>query len=539
MANAEIVARVLGDTTDLEQKLLTGEAKAKSFGQRLGETFSGIGAKVSGLFSAAALGVGAKSAIDYAGAMVDAAAATRTGVEEYQVLAFAAREAGASQQQLDKALVSSALNGEKAASGTREQAEAFAKLGINVAEFNRLSPELKLEALGRAYTDAGQSQAAFADISTILGEKAGPKLLDMLIRLGTEGFGKLRSEAEAAGNVMDAGLAQNLDKMGDKVEQFKVRAKNLFGEAIAGAQVIMEFLSGTNKEDISDKVFGDGRKAAARDQAVKELFAEGQLYQEDKGPGPWKTDAVRIEERMDEILERQAKKEQEAAEAAKERAAAYEQQAKAMEISAASQKVAAIIENGREAIRIKGLSTEEQLIELEKQRTAAVATMENLEAPERARVEAAREVLSLENQIAEVQKNATKDAEKKAKEKSKLEKQQADESQNNRDLIARAQEAGRVRPTINDLATGGVRGSSEARSLARRFQGLEDRERSARARGNEELADRLAGQRRGIGQRLQRFGVSAFETDPAAAFKEALTNSEAKLKEIKSAIEAL
>jgi hypothetical protein len=538
MANAEIVARILGDTTDLEAKLQQSEAKVRTFGRKVADGFNGIGARLAGVFSAATVGFAAKEALNYASNMTDAAAATRTGIEEYQVLSFAAREAGASQAQLDKALLASTLSGEKAASGNKALTDSFGRLGINIKDFNALPTELKLEAIGRAYVGAGESQQAFADVSEILGEKAAPKLLQVLTQLGTDGFGALRTAAEEAGNVMDKALAQKLDAAEERLGRFKTALIIAAGEALGGLAILGRLASGGSEASVKDEFFGTGERAKERQNAVTQLFDEGKIR---NGKQSAKEDEAAIEQRITDILTARQKAQEEAGKTAEQQAAAYDKQAKAIEMSAASAEVAAIITKGQAAAQLKQLTVAEQIAQLEKDREAAMLRADNItgEGTAKDMVAAAKEVAAIEIQIATIKQKEREDQEKADEKRKKLTEKQKDEQLENAQIREEIEEARRLRPTIGQLASGEVRGSSEAATLSRRFQRLENQERAARARGETDFADQLSKERIGLGDRLQKFGVDKREIDPGLQFKEALTESENKLEAIREEIAKL
>ena len=113
-----------------------------------------------------------------------------------------------------------------------------------------------------------------------------------------------------------------------------------------------------------------------------------------------------------------------------------------------------------------------------------------------------------------------------------LERQKAEitqQMQMQQEMARRESQAFRERSTVSlsDLASG--RFGRGAASDARRIQEIEERARQARVRGNEGLADRLtqdALQRRG---RIS--GLSEFERDPQAAFKEALEDTNNAIRE--------
>lgn len=174
----------------------------------------------------------AKNAIDAGSAISDMATATQTGIEELQVLTFAAREAGASNEQMANLLVRAQKSANDAARGLSTAKDAFAQLGINAETFIDLAPERKLEVLGQALVTAEGDTRAYGAALDLLGTRNAPKLMEVLQRLGTEGFDKMAKDAKDAGQLMATEVALSMDETADIIENFRNRMTNLFAEQI-------------------------------------------------------------------------------------------------------------------------------------------------------------------------------------------------------------------------------------------------------------------------------------------------------------------
>lgn len=174
----------------------------------------------------------AKNAIDAGSAISDMATATQTGIEELQVLTFAAREAGASNEQMANLLVRAQKSANDAARGLSTAKDAFAQLGINAETFIDLAPERKLEVLGQALVTAEGDTRAYGAALDLLGTRNAPKLMEVLQRLGTDGFDKMANDAKDAGQIMATEVALSMDKTADTIENFRNRMTNLFAEQI-------------------------------------------------------------------------------------------------------------------------------------------------------------------------------------------------------------------------------------------------------------------------------------------------------------------
>jgi hypothetical protein len=171
-------------------------------------------------------------AIQHGSALTDAAEQTRTTVEGFQVLGAAARDAGAKQEQLRQALIKVNANAELAAQGNAELKRHFDVLGISVGKFVALPTERKMEALGRGLVNAKDQSAAFLAVSKILGEDAGPRMIEVLRRLGTEGLDPMAKSLQKTNLFVSQIDAQQLDKIADTFGRW---ANNL---VVATAKVV-------------------------------------------------------------------------------------------------------------------------------------------------------------------------------------------------------------------------------------------------------------------------------------------------------------
>lgn len=209
-----------------------------------------------------------RRAIDFGSAISDTSERTRTLPEALQVLQANARETGVPLQTLEKALVRTTTAAEEAATSVSGPLrDAFSTLNINLQAFTALKPEDRLAALGKAYLDTGKTAQGFAAITAILGEKAGPKLIEMLKNLGDQGLAAIREEMIKTGQVLSDLDVQKLDKLGDTLSAFKTRAMVIFSEVITGIDDLWKKLKG---EGIMPE---ETRATNAQLQAVREVVA--------------------------------------------------------------------------------------------------------------------------------------------------------------------------------------------------------------------------------------------------------------------------
>lgn len=260
-------------------QLQTGLAQSRkqldTFSKDINRQFASLG----GVGLTAGLTLLTKKAIDLGSRLSDQATETRTNVEALQALDFKAREAGAGSEVLVRALRNVSTRSEEAANGNRSYREALERLGLANDAFLALPTEQKLEAIGKAYSTAENQQRAYADIAIILGEKAGPKLIEVLESLATDGLPAIEKAARDAGEVIDKELIQQLDKAADQIQSFERRSTVAAGKGLGWFQAFGEGLgyfagAGVNFAENGDP-FGADSSAMFRELAEKQLERQG------------------------------------------------------------------------------------------------------------------------------------------------------------------------------------------------------------------------------------------------------------------------
>lgn len=268
MAGIDIIYRVRQST------LKTGLAQSKrsldTFSKDINRQFAALG----GIGLTAGLTMLTKKAIDLGSALSDSATRTRTNVEAYQALDYAQRIAGGSSGALERALRNVSNRTEEAANGNKTYLEALQRLGLANNEFISLPTEMKLEQLAKAYTSAENQSRAFADVSIILGERAGPELTEVLGRLATEGLDGVSEAAREAGEVIDKDLIVKLDEAADKIQGFQRRAQVGAAEGLGWFQAFGEGL-GAAAGMATNYLTDPDSRAGFRDQAERQLQREG------------------------------------------------------------------------------------------------------------------------------------------------------------------------------------------------------------------------------------------------------------------------
>lgn len=198
------------------------DKKVDKFKQRLGQLAK---------FTAAATGALA-AAIVTSTMAGDAAAkgADRTGilVERYQELAFAAGQAGASQENLQAALRFANVQLNEAEKGSAGAKERFDELGISTRTLTgavKTSDQILLD-VARSLEGVTDQALIGAKAARVFGEEAGPKLVPML-RQGEAGVLALLRRARELGGVIGEKQARESEYFLDRLDDLKTLAFGL------------------------------------------------------------------------------------------------------------------------------------------------------------------------------------------------------------------------------------------------------------------------------------------------------------------------
>lgn len=193
--------------------------------------FATKGAKVlaAGLLGAAAGALALVKQTAAAGAALsDISARTGTSTTSLQRLGFAFTKAGAGPDVLRQSIGKLQLALASAAKGTGPQAEAFAKLGINLQAFAKLDTEAQFEAIAEGLAKIPeQSDRARAAVD-LFGE-SGTQLLPAF-EGGAKGLRGLTDEAQRLGLVLDESAIASADKLDETLEILEKQIGGVFAQ---------------------------------------------------------------------------------------------------------------------------------------------------------------------------------------------------------------------------------------------------------------------------------------------------------------------
>lgn len=207
----------------------------------LGQAAGGVAGLAGRLTAAAAVGVAGLGAAlagavggsltafaSLGGALDDFSGRTGLTVETLSRLQYAAQQGGASAEQLEVAIRTLQRGMVDAGDGTGPAAEAFARLGVNVAALRNLSADEQFTRIARAVGEIQDPALRTATAMQLFG-RSGTSLLPAIANLDA-----LSSEAERLGAVMTTEQAALGDQLGDALDSLGSAAK--FAAAAIGEQ---------------------------------------------------------------------------------------------------------------------------------------------------------------------------------------------------------------------------------------------------------------------------------------------------------------
>ena len=173
-----------------------------------------------------------KQSIAWGSAMSDMAYQSQLSNEAFQVLSLAALDTGVKMEGVSKSAIALRKNIQDAKEGNATMTASLARLNLTAAGLQALAPERQWELIAQRIAGATDRQAAFNAAADLFGAQNAPKLLEMLQRLGVEGYDKLAKSTEniRLSDEQLKTLDDASDKLGRIVEHLKyIAAKGTVG----------------------------------------------------------------------------------------------------------------------------------------------------------------------------------------------------------------------------------------------------------------------------------------------------------------------
>lgn len=211
----------------------------------------GLAAAITGTL---ALGKSALTTADNIGKM-----GSRVGAasENLSVLDFAATAlADTTRETLERGLVAVADKLKDLRAGAPEAAAAFSQLGLSAQDFAGRDTAQAFDLVAQkiaALPDGLEKTQAVIDI---FGRRAGPALINLLNTLGSEGFDKLRAQAERLGLIFSTDLTKAAEAANDSMTVIGKQVQGLAVQFVSGlapsvAEAMVKFREATEGTGVS------------------------------------------------------------------------------------------------------------------------------------------------------------------------------------------------------------------------------------------------------------------------------------------------
>lgn len=224
----DAVWNVRADTSGLENglKAATDGVKGamdsiKAHARTVGVAFGVIGGAIT-----AAIGVAAHSIMDYSGTILDASQKTGIATDALQKLKFGAEQSGLNFEGLQDAIIrmNNAL-GEAARTGKGPMVDALAAVGLTIQSFQGLTPDQQFIKLAEALSHVPDPALKTSLAMDIFG-KSGAQLIPLLDG-GAAGIEELGRQAEVLGIVLDGGVIESAEALGDQWDAMKLQLQGI------------------------------------------------------------------------------------------------------------------------------------------------------------------------------------------------------------------------------------------------------------------------------------------------------------------------
>lgn len=222
MASAQLKALLGMDTAEFQKKMDGATAKTKDFQGQMGS----VGKSIAQAFSVVAIANFAKTMADQVGILKDTADNLTITTDSLQALNFVSKQNGVETNQMVTVLGKLKKAQGEVVALNKPMTEALTTLGIKAEDFVGLSVDVAVERLGQAYTQANGSAEAFEAVATLIGDKAGPRLMSTLEQIGKVGLKSITDNAKEAGQVLGQELIERADTAADQLTIMWDRVKN-------------------------------------------------------------------------------------------------------------------------------------------------------------------------------------------------------------------------------------------------------------------------------------------------------------------------
>ncbi len=213
---SDAVVRIVGDESPLNQAFSRAESAANRFASG---SLRNIGSSIGAAFTTGAIIKLASDAVELGGKFDDLSKRTGVGTEALQKLDFAARQNGASIDDIVGSLQKLSVAMSEALGGNADKLQAFSRLGITLDDLKSKSADEIFIKLSDAVKNSTDPTSTMSELVDVLGKNAGA-LIPLLVE-GSDGIRALGDEAQKTGNVISDSMISKLDELGDRLQKNK------------------------------------------------------------------------------------------------------------------------------------------------------------------------------------------------------------------------------------------------------------------------------------------------------------------------------
>jgi hypothetical protein len=233
-ATADIMARLGLDKSEFSRGIKGAQDEATGLGELAGK----VGPLLAGMFSVGAVTAYAKSIVDLGSQISDISGNLGVSTDSLQGLTNAAMLNGVGMTEVGRALAALKKKQDDLIEGNKEAAASFARLGLDAKAVAGMTVDELFAAVGHQASTATNELAAFSVVADLLGGKIGPKLVQTLKDVGSQGLQSVIDKAKEAGGVLSKDEVKQLDQAGDALDAFWLRVK------VAGAGALVSATEG-------------------------------------------------------------------------------------------------------------------------------------------------------------------------------------------------------------------------------------------------------------------------------------------------------
>tara|TARA_R100000353_G_scaffold58238_3_gene45987 strand:+ start:6063 stop:8615 length:2553 start_codon:yes stop_codon:yes gene_type:complete len=200
--------------------------------QALEKGFGSLKGVIAGAFAVGSITAFTNKMLDFADRVHKVSLQVGLGAEALQKFQFAGEQSGVSAEKLNKSLQKLAINAGKATDGSKVQAEAFEKLGVQITDVNGVAIPLE-EILFKVATGIKnlKDPTEKAETAVRLFGGAGAELLPFLNE-GESGLRLLGKQLEAYGGVLTQDAIDQSAAFNDEINKLSKTFRVIFGEVV-------------------------------------------------------------------------------------------------------------------------------------------------------------------------------------------------------------------------------------------------------------------------------------------------------------------